>query len=149
MQQASLRRNCLAIKIELHMLEKSEYSNLSLLVVDDSQINHRVVSLSLKGQFATIDSAYNGMEAFEKYQEKSYDIVLMDSMMPVMNGCEATVAIRSFEKEKGIDKQTKIIAMTASESGDGINNCLESGMDAFLGKPFQVPQFFQILKEIL
>ena len=149
MQQASPGRNCQVTKNELHMLEKIEYSKLSLLVVDDSPINHRVVSLSLKDQFATIDSAYNGMEAFEKYQEKSYDIVLMDSMMPVMNGCEAASAIRLFEKEKGFDKLTKIIAMTASESSDGINSCIESGMDAYLGKPFQVPQFFQILKEIL
>lgn len=126
----------------------TDLSNLSLLVVDDSPINHRVVTLSLRGRFQEIDSAFNGLEAFEKFKQKPYDIILMDAMMPVMNGCESTLVIRLFEKEQGFDKKARIIAMTASDGDADIDRCLKCGMDAYLGKPFLANQFLRILEEM-
>ncbi len=130
------------------MTTNADYSNLSLLIVDDSPINHRVVSLMLRGRFGRIDSAYNGQEAFEKYREHPYDIILMDSLMPVMDGCKSTQVIRLFEKEQGLDDGTKIIAMTASEGNDDVDRCIQAGMNAFLGKPFVLHRFLHILEEI-
>ncbi|WP_423127636.1 response regulator [Gaoshiqia sp. Z1-71] len=131
------------------MLADPDYSNLSLLIVDDSPINHRVVTLSLRGKFKEIDSAYNGLEAFEKYKQKPFDVILMDAIMPVMNGFESTIVIRMYEKEQKIEKKSKIIAMTASDGDGEVEQCLSAGMDAFLGKPFVVSQFLKILEEIL
>jgi len=129
------------------MLTDCDFSNKSLLIVDDSPINHRIVALILRGRFGEIGSAHNGEEALHKYMEKHYDIILMDAIMPVMDGFESTMAIRSYEKEQDIAEKCIIIAMTASEGGDDINRCLDSGMDAYLGKPFQVQQFLDILEK--
>lgn len=149
MQSASPVKKFLLINIITHnCCRLMDCSNLSLLVVDDSPINHRVVTLSLRGRFKEIDSAYNGLEAFEKFKLKPYDIVLMDAMMPVMNGCESTIVIRAFEREQGAEKKARIIAMTASDGDGDIQRALQCGMDAFLGKPFIVQQFFKILGEI-
>ncbi|WP_163712346.1 response regulator [Mangrovibacterium lignilyticum] len=129
------------------MSVEQDFSNLKLLVVDDSPINHRVVTLSLRGRFKEIESAYNGLEAFEKYKEVPYDVILMDAMMPVMNGCESTLVIRMFEKEQQFDKKSFIIAMTASDANGDIKHCLDAGMDAYIGKPFIAANFLRMVEE--
>ena len=119
-----------------------------LLIVDDSPINHRVVTLSLRGKFAGIDSAYNGQESIDKYRVKHYDVILMDGRMPVMDGFRATTGIRLYEKEKGLEKKAKIIAMTAGDEDRDIDRCLSAGMDAYLGKPFSARQFLSVLERL-
>lgn len=125
------------------------YTNLSLLVVDDNLINHRVVKLSLRGFIDHVDTAANGQEAVDKFKNKHYDVVLMDTMMPVMNGCQATASIRSYEREKGAGNKSLIISLTASDSEESVKACLESEADAYLFKPFNKEQFFKILEEKL
>ena len=129
------------------MTEGPDFSELKLLVVDDSPINHRVVTLSLRGRFKQIDSAYNGLEAFEKFKKTPYNVILMDVRMPVMSGYESTAIIRLFEKEQEMDKKTFIIAMTASDATDDITKCQQMGMDDYLGKPFIVANFLRLLEE--
>ncbi len=129
------------------MVEDDIYKNLRLLVVDDSPINHRVVSLMLRNRLKEIDSAYNGYEAFEMFKKNPYDVVLMDAMMPVMNGCDASIVIRMFEREEKRETPAVIIAMTASDGSAGIRRCMEAGMDAYVGKPFIATSFFAILNE--
>lgn len=126
---------------------ESDLKNLSLLIVDDSFINQRVVSLSLRNAIDDIELAGNGLEAFEKYCEKQYDVILMDGRMPVMDGYESTKKIREFENEKGLDKKATIIALTGSDSEEESKNCFESGMDAAMLKPFRLAQFLDILKD--
>ena len=69
---------------------------------------------------------------------KKYDAVLMDIMMPVMNGYEATKAIRQMEKEKGDDSHVPIIAMTANAFVEDAARCREAGMDAHVAKPLDI-----------
>ncbi len=125
------------------------YSNIRLLVVDDSPLNHRITTLSLRGHFQSIETANNGQEALEMYKKQPFNVILMDVMMPVMDGYEATIAIRKYEKEQKLENNSLIIAMTASDAGDDINRCLESGMDTYLGKPFMADVFLKILEEKL
>lgn len=129
------------------MSEQKDFTNLRLLIVDDSPINHRVVTLSLRDRFSLIDSAYNGLEAFEKYKETPYDVILMDAMMPVMDGCDSTIVIRAFEREQAIENKAFIVAMTANDGQGEIKECLAAGMDAYIGKPFLVPPFIRLLEE--
>lgn len=129
------------------MLTELENNGLKLLIVDDSPINHRVVALSLRNQLFDIHSAYNGLEAFELCKQHRFNVILMDAMMPVMNGFEATLLIRLYEREEQIENKAIIVAMTASDAENDIQDCLKSGMDAFLQKPFIASLFLNMLKE--
>jgi hypothetical protein len=96
-----------------------------------------------------VEVAFNGSQALSKFMEKHYDIILMDIHMPEMNGYESAAAIRLYETEHHTGKKSVIIAMTASEEGEVISRCYDSGMDAYLGKPFLVQQLFDILKKLV
>ncbi|WP_159517182.1 response regulator [Sunxiuqinia indica] len=126
---------------------ETDLKKISLLVVDDSSINQRVVAMSLRNTIEDIDVASDGLEAFKKYCAKQYDVIIMDGRMPVMDGYESTRKIRQFELEKGIDKKSTIIALTGSDTDEESQNCLNSGMNASLLKPFRLTQFLDILKE--
>ncbi|MGE4586103.1 MAG: response regulator [Mangrovibacterium sp.] len=125
-----------------------DFQNQSLLVVDDNPINRKVVMLLLKNRIREIDMAVNGEEALEKFRKKPYDIVLMDVHMPGIDGYAASAAIRRYETELAGREKTRIIAMTASEEGEVIAHCYNAGMDAYVGKPFIVQQFFEVLKNL-
>jgi CheY-like chemotaxis protein len=126
---------------------KNDLTKLSLLVVDDSSINQRVVTMSLKNTIGKIDSASNGMDAYQMYCENHYDVVLMDGRMPVMDGYEATQKIRNFEKEKGVENPAIIIALTGSDTEQEMKACISSGMNAYMLKPFRINEFLEILKD--
>lgn len=106
---------------------------LSILVVDDSDINRRVISLMLKKLGYKADTAENGADAIEALEERYYDLVLMDIEMPLMDGFEATRIIR-----QRWHQNHKIIAVTAlSGCRDA---CLEAGADDFLAKPLRIEE---------
>ncbi|WP_339734586.1 response regulator [uncultured Sunxiuqinia sp.] len=126
---------------------KSDLTKLSLLVVDDSSINQRVVSMSLRNTIGKIDLASNGMDAFKMYCENPYDIILMDGRMPVMDGYEATQKIRTYEKENGLENPAIIIALTGSDTEHETQACLNSGMNASMLKPFRINEFLEIVKD--
>ena len=126
---------------------KNDLTNISLLVVDDSPINQRVVSMAMRSTIKNIESAGNGLEAFHKYCETHYDVIVMDGRMPVMDGYEATRKIRQYEKENGIEKAVLIIALTGSDTEQETDICLNAGMDACMLKPFRIHEFIEILKD--
>ena len=126
---------------------ENDLTNLSLLVVDDSTINQRVVMMSLRNMVGKIESAGNGLEAFQKFCENHYDVVVMDGRMPVMDGYEATRKIRKYEQEKAIEKPAVIIALTGSDTDHESDSCLEAGMDVCMLKPFRLHEFLEILKD--
>ncbi len=107
-----------------------------VLLVEDNRVNQKVASLHLKKAGYDFEIAENGQIAVEKYSEDSsnFDIILMDCMMPIKDGFEATQDIRKFERTQGI-KKTPIIALTASVIDDDIQRCYDSGMDAYVPKP--------------
>ncbi|TWI73074.1 signal transduction histidine kinase [Desulfobotulus alkaliphilus] len=105
-----------------------------ILVVEDQAVNRIVVMKILERKGFIVDLAEDGRQGLEQLREKAYDAVLMDMRMPVMDGLEATRALRS--GEAGIlNMHVPVIALTANAAVEDRKNCLESGMDDYLAKP--------------
>lgn len=107
----------------------------SILVAEDNLVNQKVILQMLAKLGCAADIAANGQEVIQKMAEKSYDIILMDILMPEMDGLEATRIIRS-----RWPKGPKIIAMTASALSGDRETCLASGMDGFIRKPTTIEE---------
>lgn len=129
-------------------IEKTDYIDKCFLIAEDNEVNMKVANFTLKSFCHQILAAYNGQEAVDLFKSQHIDYILMDIQMPVMNGIEATLKIRELEKNQGVEKPVKIIAMTANTMREDVEKCLKSGMDAFLGKPFKVADLVNILREI-
>ncbi len=122
--------------------------NLSILLVEDNILNQRITTFSLKKFNHEVDIANNGLEAVNKYREKEYDVILMDIMMPVMDGLEATFQIRKYEKETDSNKHTPVIAITANTLDNDRDKCIATGMDEYMAKPFDMNRLNEIFKEL-
>ena len=118
---------------------------LSVLVADDNIINREVASAMLEQLRCRVVIAEDGRAAVEHWRTSHVDVILMDCQMPVMDGYEATVAIRSEETARGTSPTT-IVALTANALTRDRERCLAAGMDAFLAKPFTQDQLAQILR---
>jgi CheY-like chemotaxis protein len=110
--------------------------DLKILLAEDSQVNQRITVLMLNQLGLKCDIASNGKEAFELYQQKLYDLVLMDMHMPVMGGLESARKIRAYETHLQLPR-AYIVALTASETSDKKSVCIEAGMDEFMEKPIR------------
>ena len=121
----------------------------TFLVAEDSAVNQVIVKDLLEGFGATIEFANDGQECVDMYSKNPelYDIIFMDIQMPVMDGFEATKNIRNSEIENA--KTIPIIAMTAEVFQEDINNSLNAGMNAHLGKPLDVGQVAEAINETL
>jgi PAS domain S-box-containing protein len=107
-------------------------SQLNVLLVEDNDINRLYAKSILKNWQCFIDIAENGLVAIEKVKNNFYDVVLMDIQMPVMDGYEATKAIRSMQT----NGKLPIIALTANATQRDVEKCLDAGMNDYLPKPF-------------
>ncbi|MBI9056613.1 response regulator [Labilibaculum sp. DW002] len=121
-----------------------ETKNYSILLVEDNKLNQTVVKFTLKRYGYLIDVANNGFEAIEKFKNGKYDFILMDIMMPEMDGLEATKEIRKLESEE----QIPIIALTADIMIANEEKCLKNGMNAHITKPFEIESLFKVLKSL-
>ncbi len=120
--------------------------SISLLLVEDNILNQKLIYLTLSKRGFNIDYANNGLEAVNKIQEKKYDLILMDLMMPVMDGFEATKRIREIENE--LNYKTPIIGLTANTLDADKEKCLAFGMDEYMEKPFDYELFNQIITKL-
>jgi CheY-like chemotaxis protein len=109
---------------------------IKLLMAEDNRTNQLVVTRMLKDAGFDITIAANGAEAVECYRNTLPDIVLMDMMMPVMDGVEATLKIREIEF-KLQQRNCPIIALTANALESHREKCLAAGMDDFISKPIK------------
>lgn len=116
---------------------------ISLLLVEDNVLNQKLIFLTLSKYGFRIDVANNGKEALDKLENKKYDIVLMDLMMPVMDGLEATRNIR--EREQDSVNKNLIIGLTANTYDADREKCINEGMDEYMAKPFDI----EIFKEVI
>jgi CheY-like chemotaxis protein len=107
---------------------------LRVLLVDDSADNRMLIQAYLKKLPYEIDTAEDGLAGFARVREKEYDVVLMDMLMPVMDGLDATRAIRAWERAEG-RQPTPLVALTANAMDDDVRRCLEAGCDAHVSKP--------------
>ena len=117
-----------------------DLSGKRVLLVEDNAINMEIAHAILEEEHLNITEAKNGKEALEIFQNSrldEYDVIIMDVMMPVMDGLEATKAIRMLEREDA--KKIPIIAMTANAFEEDRKACLEAGMNEHIGKPIDIP----------
>ncbi len=115
----------------------------SVLIVEDSPTNQMLIDLLLKKLGLQTDLAQNGLEAVQKTDKKRYDVILMDILMPIMNGYEATRQIRI----KGI--HTPIIALTACAMKGDDEKCFAAGCNAYLTKPADRKKLVETLAKYL
>ena len=111
-------------------------SELSVLVVDDNDINRLVLNASLNKLNIHPDFAVDGQDAVLKCKQKPYDLIFMDCIMPILDGFEATKQLRE-QKICPADK-TYIVALTANTSSQDKLACKQAGMDMFISKPFKM-----------
>lgn len=130
---------------------KDEYlfvaDNARILLVDDNEINREVVKAMLEPLQLNISEAVNGEEAVNMVKKYPYDLILMDSHMPVMNGEDATKAIREFEKNK--NERVPIIALTADAIEGVREKLIKSGMDDYIVKPINMEEICRVIKKYL
>jgi len=129
------------------VVNKEEGSSIKILLAEDQPINRKIVIGLLKRYNWQIISAENGEEAVEKFNNESFDLVLMDVQMPKMDGFEATKQIREQEVISG--KHIPIIAMTAHAMKGDKEKCLESGMDYYITKPVDSQELISLIKKIV
>lgn len=132
-------------RVESKLNDLLSFQPLTVLLVEDNEINRLYAASLLKRWSCKVEVAENGKEAVDKLAEKAVDVVLMDVQMPVMDGYEATRAIRKLNGSVG---QVPIIALTANASVRDVDKCLEAGMNECLSKPFTPDQLFRRLQKI-
>lgn len=110
-----------------------------ILLVEDTALNRQLVCLQLGTCGYSIDTAENGALGLQALAEQQYDLVLMDGMMPVMDGYQACQALRTREAASGAPR-LPVIALTAGVTADDRQRCLAAGMDDYLAKPFTAAQ---------
>lgn len=133
------------------------FNDHTLLLVDDVLINREIVIALLEDTNVTIECAENGHVAVEKYcaDPNRYDMIFMDLQMPVMDGYDATAAIREYEKSLINNGQFKhangvpIIAMTANAFAEDVEHCLRAGMNGHIAKPVKVEEMLNIANKYL
>ncbi len=126
--------------------KKADHGNTyRLLLAEDELTNQNVTKSILERSGYRVDVAGNGSEALKALAEQEYDLVLMDCMMPVMNGYEATAAIR--DPASAVRNHTiPVIALTANAMKEDRDRCLESGMNDYLAKPIDFPKLLTLLE---
>ena len=117
-------------------MEESRLAGRHFLAAEDNEINAEILTELLDIEGATCEIVENGklaVERFEQMEPGSYDAILMDVQMPVMNGYEATKAIRQLDRADA--KMILIIAMTANAFAEDVKDAIDAGMDAHIAKP--------------
>lgn len=119
---------------------------IRVLLVEDGEINRQLVHILLRRMPCEVEDALSGYEALEALGERHFDLVLMDCMMPGMDGFETTRGLRQMERERQLSR-TPVVAVTASAIEGDRERCLDAGMDDYLAKPFSAQQFEALVRK--
>jgi signal transduction histidine kinase/ActR/RegA family two-component response regulator len=130
--------------------ENADFTGRHILICEDNELNTYIIKSILEKHGCAADTAENGSIGLEKFRSSSlnyYDAVLMDVRMPVMDGLEATRAIRTLDRTDAV--QVPIIALSANAFEIDTQNAIQAGMTAYLSKPIEVEKLFTTLSEVL
>lgn len=116
---------------------------LRVLLAEDNPVNQKVATRMLEKLGCEVDLAANGAEAVEKNAAGTYDLILMDCQMPVLDGLDAARKIRSGP----VNAEVYIVALTANAMDSGRDACIEAGMDAFVTKPIKLEMLAEVLAQ--
>ena len=145
-------------KIDLDVDKREEQKDISeksikglhVLLAEDNELNMEIAEFMLRNEGVAVTKAWNGQEAVELFRKSrtgEFDVILMDIMMPVMNGYEAAKTIRSMEREDA--KVIPIIAMTANAFTEDRLRAKEAGMDEHIAKPVDVELLVKVINELV
>ncbi|MCK9639563.1 MAG: response regulator [Prolixibacteraceae bacterium] len=119
---------------------------LRVLLVEDNMLNQKLMIINLSKLNCHVTIANNGLEGLNLFRDQKFDVILMDLMMPVMDGFESSFEIRKLEKEEIDRGYTPIIAFTANTLNNDFQKCIEYGMDYLMEKPFNGFKFKEIIE---
>lgn len=142
----SINRSLVETLLEENAPEPSRYENMRILVVDDNPTNHLVVKSLLETIVGEIITANNGVEAIQALETQSVDMIFMDIHMPIMDGIEATLAIRGSDEAFA---DIPIVALTADPQYQQKRLCKNIGMNGALGKPVRLSDLINELENVL
>lgn len=135
--------------ITRHTIRESNFNQKAkVLLVEDNEINQKLTIKILNKAGFTCDVASDGNKGVEAYNNKVYDIIIMDCQMPVMDGYEATKTIRCIENESG-KKPIPIVALTADVMGEVIDKCFAYGMNDYISKPVSAEKLIEVIMKHL
>lgn len=117
---------------------------VKILLVEDNILSQKLMYFNLTKLGLDVTIANNGSEAIDLYSQSFYEVILMDVMMPLVDGYKATKSIREIEKISG--NKSYIIGLTSNVYDSDKEKCLHSGMDDYMSKPFDIDRFCEILK---
>lgn len=136
--------------ITKHSIKEKRFdSRAKILVVEDTEINCKLVLKILNNCGLTCDMAYNGKEAIEAINNNKYDLIFMDCQMPILDGYEATKQIRILEEQEGKNNPIPVVAMTAHALKSDMDKCLASGMDDYISKPINIETLMNIIEKYI
>jgi len=121
-------------------------STLKILLVEDNPLNQKIVSFYLQKDQHEVVATITGEEALDIFKQEKFDVVLMDLMLPGIDGFETTRQIRELEKEK--QEKSVIIALTANTLDNDREKCFEQGMDEYIAKPFDMQKLNDIFETL-
>ena len=131
-------------------VSENSIKGLHILLAEDNELNMEIAEFVLQNEGADVTKAWNGQEAVELFRNSKpgeFNVILMDIMMPVMNGYEATKMIRSLEREDA--KEIPIIAMTANAFTEDRIRAKEAGMDEHVAKPVDVELLVKVIHKLV
>ncbi|PRP81765.1 multi-sensor hybrid histidine kinase [Planoprotostelium fungivorum] len=138
-----------SVTFEQESTESEDVGKLQLLMAEDNKINQMIAQTFLKSLGHAVKIVDNGDLAVRAAAEEKFDVILMDVMMPVMDGITATVNIRAAEAAKGDGDYTPIVALTAAGESSLREECIGSGMDDCLFKPFRKMDLQKMLVKVV
>ena len=127
---------------------KESLHGMNILLVEDNALNLEITEYLLKHEGCTVRTAINGLEAVQAFEQSKpfyFDTILMDVMMPIMDGYEATQTIRAMDRPNA--EKVQIVAMTANAFAEDVAKCKAVGMNAHLSKPFKADQLIASIIE--
>ncbi|MFA6012133.1 MAG: response regulator, partial [Desulfobacteraceae bacterium] len=127
--------------------KNKEQGKLRILIAEDNPVNQKLTMRLLEKRGYVTGLAENGRQVLEELERQTYDLILMDMQMPVMDGIEATRTIRSQKKDVAF-RNIPIIGLTANAMKGDRELCLDAGMDDYVTKPIKSQKLFEAIEKV-